>query len=88
MEEKKIYEGVCSGGPLAGQFMQSRFPEGFLLVDRPNDQCWVYHWNPDLEFFTVKSSDPMPIDRAKRFRTADEPRFDVIAMPLEGGVIQ
>lgn len=82
-QNRRVYEGRCDGGPLDGQTGQSRFPDGFLLVDKPAGQCWVYDWTGTG--FRVRDPQPQPVDRTHRLRTADEPRFDVVAAPWIGG---
>ncbi|WP_157239515.1 hypothetical protein [Catenuloplanes japonicus] len=39
------YEAACMGGPLHGQIQLSRFPAGFVLVDKPRHMAWVYRWD-------------------------------------------
>jgi len=77
-----LHEGVCRGGPLDGQPGQSRFPKGFLLVDRPADRCWIYEWTGSE--FQVRDPQPMPVDTAKRWRAAEEATYDVVAAPWAG----
>ena len=78
------YSGPCIGGPMDGRDGMSRFPSGFLLVDRPTQTCWVYDWNPGDRSFTVRAAagEPLVEDRGaakNRYRAAEEPEFDVIA---------
>jgi hypothetical protein len=82
-------EGTCHGGPLDGQRAASRFPKGFLLVDKPAGHCWIYEWNAEKQTFHVRSDEPMPVheDGAfgyDRYRAAAEPNYDVLAAPWVG----
>lgn len=72
-------QGVCRGGPLAGETMVSRFPKGFLLVDKQADQCWVYEW--EGEEFWVRDGVPAPVLHEGRIKAALESNYDVIAAP-------
>ncbi|MEU7590616.1 hypothetical protein AB0A95_30540 [Micromonospora sp. NPDC049230] len=83
------HQGVCSGGPLDGQALASRFPQGFLLVDKPNGCCWLYDWTGDR--FKARSEEPMPVQDGpadgpgdSRYRAAAEPFYDVLAAPWVG----
>lgn len=82
-------QGVCVGGPLDGQDALSRFPHGFLLVDKPAGECWLYDWTGDR--FIVRSEEPMPVQDGpadgpgdSRYRAAAQPWFDVLAAPWVG----
>jgi hypothetical protein len=84
IEERPKYNGPCIGGPMDKREMSSRFPKGFLLVDRPTQTCWVYDWLPGDQSFLVRISDGEPLvedrDEPKnRYRAAEESEFDVIA---------
>lgn len=76
-------EGICEDGPLAGREVISRFPLGFLLVDKPNNECWIYEWVGTG--FRVRDMAPMPVDIAKRDRAAEGSDYDVLAAPWIGG---
>jgi hypothetical protein len=79
--------GLCRGGPLDGQSAVSRFPKGFLLVDKPAGECWIYEWDEENNEFIVRDEDPMlamtegPVNR---YRAAEEPNYDVLAAPWAG----
>jgi len=82
-----MYEGMCFGGPMNRLIAISRFPKGFLLVDKPKGQCWLYDWDDTTSSFTVRSEDPMPVlaeGEDNRFRAAEEPYYDVLAAPWGG----
>lgn len=82
-------EGPCTGGPLDGQTLTSRYPRGVLLVDRPARECWLYDWTGGG--FTARDGGrPMPLvddpdAPDNRWRAADEGDFDVVAAPWVGG---
>jgi hypothetical protein len=37
-----MHRGVCVGGPLAGQTIETRSEFGFVAVDRPGNAAWLY----------------------------------------------
>lgn len=81
------YTGPCYGGPLDGKDAVSRFPKGFLLVDKVENQCWIYEWHPEAEAFKVRDEVPMECKtegEKNRYRAAEEPYYDVIAAPWIG----
>lgn len=85
--DRTPYEGVCRGGPLAGEKQSSRFRKGFLLVDKPANQCWVYEWNPDTGEFNARDESPMEVQTVgdkNRYRAAMESNYDVLAAPWVG----
>ena len=43
--ERPILDYTCRGGPLDGQCVISRFPDGFLLVEKPTGLVWLYDRN-------------------------------------------
>lgn len=75
-------QGICRGGPLAGEEWGSRFPKGFLLVDKQAGQCWIYEWD-DPEF-RVRDEVPAAVSREGRLRAAMESSYDVVAAPWVG----
>lgn len=83
---EELFEGICHGGPLDGKEAVSRFPKGFLLVDKPNNHCWIYEWNGNG--FEVRNDEPMDVQTTgekNRFRAAEESNYDVLAAPWGGG---
>lgn len=85
--EEPVFEGICRGGPLAGQTMVSRFPKGFLLVDKPNNHCWIYEWDDSAKEFKVRDEEAMSVHTEgdkNRYRAAEESNYDVIAAPWGG----
>lgn len=82
-----LNEGLCFGGPLNGVTAQSRFSKGFLLVDKPEGNLWIYEWDKEKGVFNVRQEDPLPVlveGPKNRFRAAEEPNYDVIAAPWVG----
>lgn len=78
-----LNEGHCHGGPMDGQVGQSRFPKGFLLVDKENSLAWVYDWDANAGHFEVRDDDAQPLDEAGRYRAAEEQEYDVRAVDAE-----
>jgi hypothetical protein len=78
-------EGTCRGGPLDGQPGQSRFPKGFLLVDKPKNLCWIYEWDNISREFYARDNEPMTVELEGRLRAADEHNYDVVAAPWGSG---
>lgn len=84
--ERVYYEGECHGGPLDGQDMVSRFPKGFLLVDKPGNRCWIYEWEDDDFYVRNEDGEEVLVEGPKnRYRAAEEENYDVIAAPWGGG---
>lgn len=81
-----LFEGICFGGPLTGETMHSRYPKGFLLVDKPTNRCWLYDWSADSETFTVRDEQAMEVSKEGRYRAANEFDYDVIAAPWVGAL--
>lgn len=81
------FKGNCHGGPIDGQEAVSRFPKGFLLVDKPADHCWIYEWDAEKESFYVRQQEPMislTEGPKNRYRAAEEGNYDVLAAPWVG----
>lgn len=81
-EEKPIWNGPCHGGPMNHEDGVSRFPRGFLLVDRVHNRVWIYDWMDDgfyvrLENGSVLINDPEA--PKNRWRAAEEAEFDIRA---------
>lgn len=38
------YTYTAHGGPLDGKTIESRYPKGFLLVNKPDQKVWIYHY--------------------------------------------
>ena len=78
-----MYEGVCHGGPMHGHRATTRFPEGFLLVDKPRRWCWLYERVGEGDFYVRDAAgEQVHTDGPKnRYRAAFEGNYDVIAAP-------
>lgn len=72
----------CSGGPLDGQEFTSRFPKGFLIVNRPAVQVVVYDWN-GISFAARPVEPELTWGPKNRYRAALEPNYDVVAYDAE-----
>lgn len=75
----ELFEGECLGGPMDGQTGQSRFEEGFLLVAKADRKCWIYDWQEGE--FVCRRGGALELDDAKRFKAAEESRYDVVSFP-------
>lgn len=69
----------CSGGPLDGQQFTSRFPKGFLVVNRPQAEVVVYDWNGITFVARLRETESV----RGRYRAALEPNYDVVAYDAE-----
>lgn len=72
------YTGPCYGGPMDGQTGESRFPAGFVLVDRPSGRAWIYDRSGSQ--FNVRDAKGMPLDDEKRWEAANGAKWDVRAL--------
>lgn len=79
MTEKQLFEGVCVGGPLDGRDGQSRFPRGFVLIDKPGQRAWIYDRQGDGECapFYVREADGRSLDDTLRWAAAESSDWDV-----------
>jgi hypothetical protein len=77
-----VYTGPCQGGPYNGQTMTSRFPKGFLLVDRPGNRAWLYDFAAGV--FFCRGQVPYPADGVDIPGIAEGIDFDVIAYDPKG----
>jgi len=73
-----MFKHRCEGGPLDGQEIDSRYPMGFLLVDKPNGQCWLYERLEEI--WVLRNGYPQPWDREKSWEAALGQEFDVRAV--------
>lgn len=78
----KTYDGICVGGPWAGLTSQSRFPKGFVLVDRSAERVWVYDRievgdAPTGTSYVAREMDVLDWSRLEK--AAAEPKYDVRA---------
>lgn len=89
-QEKPVWSGPCFGGPLDGQEGASRYPSGFLLVDRQANKVWIYDWSGSDSRFYVRDAEGAELisDRhavKNRFRAAEESEYDIRAAEWLGG---
>lgn len=70
------YTGTCHDGPWDGQSAESRFPSGIVVVDRPNQQCWIYDRHDDGAFY-ARTTTPRPLDDTLRWQAAEGGTYDV-----------
>jgi hypothetical protein len=78
-EDHELYVGVCRGGPWHGRHGESRYPQGFLLIDKPRRRVWLYDRMPDGSF-RVRSQSPAPLlddGPDNRRRAAEQPHYDI-----------
>ncbi len=79
MSDRVIYEGVAIGGPLHGEFVNSRFPAGFVLVNRAENLSGVYIRTPADSF--VYQHDASYVEDSEKLRqVAEGNNYDVRAM--------
>lgn len=79
-----LWTGQCLGGPMNGQVGESRFPKGFLLVDRPANRVWIYDFVAGDDVFQVRDESGTelisdPDAERNRFRAAEESKYDIRA---------
>jgi hypothetical protein len=79
-EGKQLWTGPCIGGPLGSPGSpegQSRFPLGFLYVDKPNCLAWLYRWSElDGKFF-VENEEPFTCNRESVRVYANNAQWDI-----------
>jgi hypothetical protein len=81
--KRVLFTGRCVGGPLDGQDTESRYPNGFVVIDRPNKRAWIYDHDRKTGVFRVRSEDGHPelIGSERRYRVATLLRYDIRALP-------
>ena len=84
--EKELYRGKAIGGPLDGQDLESRFPNGVVLVHSPDAVAWIYDYvdTPDGGQFECRDRDKarggaQRLDQAKVRKAAEGSKYDVRA---------
>jgi hypothetical protein len=77
-----MYTGTARGGPWDGRQAQSRYPRGFLLVDRDKRRVWLYDRQDD-DTFQVRDDAGTELDDAGRWRAAEEPDYDLLTPDAE-----
>ena len=78
----ETYTGTARGGPLDGRTVQIRCPKGFLLIDRPQRQVWIYDRGPGGALVSV-SDQPETLDDDKRWQAADGDEYDILVPDME-----
>jgi hypothetical protein len=83
-DDYQTFDGPVHGGPWDGRHVQSRYPSGFLLVDRPHQQVWIYDRVADGSFI-ARGDSPKGLDDGKRWITADQGDYDILVPGAEMG---
>lgn len=86
---RPVYRGVAFGGPLSGQTIQTSYPKGIILVDRPKNYAWIYDWADNPGRFISRSDQPNPLEwrQAEEFnvrRAMEENNYEVRSHPRAG----
>lgn len=76
-EDGSRHLGECHGGPLNGKDAVSRYPKGFLLVDKPANRVWIYDWNGLA--FVCRDAEGSVTEYERRLKAADSPDWDVVS---------
>lgn len=74
---RDYYVGRVQGGPLDDTLASSRFPKGFLLVNKPAGKAWIYDWNGEV--FLCREPEGLDLDDTKRWDAAEGSEYDVRA---------
>jgi hypothetical protein len=78
--ERPTYDYACLGGPLEGQRVISRFPDGFLLVEKPTGLAWLYDRSQvDDPRWMMRDGSPFIWDTVRSHAAAEGNTYDVIA---------
>lgn len=85
MSSHELYEGVAVGGPLDSTIVQSRCPKGFVLINAPEQQVWVYDLKTRRSEVSFHAREVDVLDQDKALKAANEPKYDVRA--YDDGVI-
>lgn len=83
-EAPELFAGPVVGGPWDGRRAQSRYPRGFLLVDKPLRQAWLYDRRDDGAFI-VRRERPETLDDARRWTAMEGDAFDLLTVDAEMG---
>jgi hypothetical protein len=79
--ERPTFDYTCLGGPLDGQQMISRFPAGFLLVEKSTSLVWFYDRSQvDDPSWQMRDGSPFIWDRVRSHAAAEGNDYDVIAL--------
>lgn len=79
---KDVYVRTAVGGPLDGMDVEARFPHGFILVDKPSNQCWIYKVSQDETQWVITpdedtGNEARAWDSAKSREAANGSDYDV-----------
>ena len=80
-EADPTYRGVVRGGPWNSRIIASRFPAGFVLVDKPHSRAWRYDYA--AEVFTCRDPQPLTLDQQLLFVAGEGERWDVRVLDEE-----
>lgn len=79
-EGKQVWTGPCIGGPLGrpgSKDGESRFPLGFVYVDKPNCLAWRYIWSEMDGKFFVENEEPWVCNRETIRAYANDGQWDI-----------
>lgn len=81
VEGRRVRTGPCIGGPMSrpGESVigESRFPAGFVYIDKPNMLAWTYDWDEVAQMFFVRNETPERVSKAVIRTLRDQHRYDV-----------
>jgi hypothetical protein len=78
----ELYSGVAVGGPLEGQVIEGRFPDGILFISKPTRRAWLYDYYINLGKFFVR---PVGFD-ALWSEMSEQQKFQVIQETVLSGI--
>lgn len=84
-----VHRGAAFGGPLSGQILQTSYPKGIILVDRPKSLAWVYDWSSDSDAFIMRTKGSVLLEwnQDAEFnirRAMEENNYEVRSHPRAG----
>lgn len=87
-DRSNLYTGQCVGGPLNGRVEQSRYPKGFVLVDKAARLVWIYDYEPNdpsqtpgvFSTFRCRDLEGRSMEDQKRLDAAMGHEYDVRAV--------
>lgn len=78
----EIYSGIAVGGPMEGQVIEGRFPDGILFISKPTNRAWLYDYYGDQRKFFVR---PVGFD-AVWSEMSEEQKIQVIKDTVLSGI--
>ena len=83
-DRSALYTGRCVGGPFNGRVEQSRFPKGFIVVDKASGMVWIYDYSSPGDTgihseFRCREPEGRTLVDEKRVEAALEHDYDVRA---------